>query len=244
MRAAWLGTGPKVARFEEAFAAYKGATTRGRELMHRGALHLSLLAAGVGPGDEVITSALTFAATVNAIIHAGATPVLADVDPVTMNIDPLISRSGHLAYPRDHPGPLRRAPCDMDALMAIGRAARPGRHRGLRARHRGELTAGAPPERSATSAASASTPRRTSPPAKAAWSSPPRKDIARVKVLALHGMSKDAWRRFSDDGYRHYQVVEAGFKYNMMDLQAAIGIHQLERSRRPRSAGARSGSAT
>ena len=54
-------------------------------------------------------------------------------------------------------------------------------------------------------------------------------DIARVKVLALHGLSKDAWRRFSDDGYRHYQVVEAGFKYNMMDLQAAIGLHQLER---------------
>ena len=55
-------------------------------------------------------------------------------------------------------------------------------------------------------------------------------DIARVKVLALHGLSKDAWRRFSDEGYRHYQVVEAGFKYNMMDLQAAIGLHQLERA--------------
>src|SRR5918994_1612612 len=87
MRAAWLGTGPKVARFEEAFAAYKGGHNVAAVNSCTAALHLSLLAAGIGPGDEVITTALTFAATVNVILHAGATPVLADVDALTMNID-------------------------------------------------------------------------------------------------------------------------------------------------------------
>ena len=88
MRAAWLGTGPKVARFEERFRAYKGAPYAAAVNSCTAALHLSLLAARVGPGDEVVAPALTFAATVNAIIHTGATPVLADVDPTTMNIDP------------------------------------------------------------------------------------------------------------------------------------------------------------
>ena len=85
----WLGTGPKVARFEEAFGRYKGADNVVAVNSCTAALHLSLLAAGIGPGDEVITSPMTFAATVNMILHAGATPVLADVDPLTMNIDPV-----------------------------------------------------------------------------------------------------------------------------------------------------------
>ena len=86
----WLGTGPKVARFEQEFAAYKGLAADHVAAVNSctAALHVSMIAAGIGPGDEVITTPMTFCATVNAIIHAGATPVLADVDPVTMNIDP------------------------------------------------------------------------------------------------------------------------------------------------------------
>ena len=90
LRSCWLGTGPKVARFERDFAAYKGVSEKNVAAVNSctAALHISMIAAGIGPGDEVITTPLTFAATVNAIIHSGATPVLADVDPKTMNIDP------------------------------------------------------------------------------------------------------------------------------------------------------------
>src|SRR5665647_2100628 len=88
MESGWLGTGPKVARFEEDFRSYKGASHAVALNSCTAALHLSLIAAGVGPGDEVITSALTFCATANAIIHARAVPVIVDVDPVTMNLDP------------------------------------------------------------------------------------------------------------------------------------------------------------
>lgn len=90
LKSGWLGTGPKVARFEKDFAAFKGVSPDRVAATHSctAALHLSLLAAGIGEGDEVITTPLTFCATVNAIIHAGATPILADVDPVTLNLNP------------------------------------------------------------------------------------------------------------------------------------------------------------
>src|SRR6476469_4926648 len=88
MRTGWLGTGPKVAQFESDFATYKGVESAVAVNSCTASLHLSLLAAGLSPGDEVITTPLTFCATTNAIIHAGATPVLADVDPVTFNLDP------------------------------------------------------------------------------------------------------------------------------------------------------------
>lgn len=88
MKSGWLGTGPKVARFEQDFATYKGIQHTVAVNSGTAALHLGLLAAGLKSEDEVITTPMTFCATINAIIHAGATPVLADVDPVTMNIDP------------------------------------------------------------------------------------------------------------------------------------------------------------
>jgi dTDP-4-amino-4,6-dideoxygalactose transaminase len=90
LESGWLGTGPKVARFEKEFAEYKRVAPAQAAAVNSctAALHVSMIAAGIGPGDEVITTPLTFCATVNAILHAGATPVLADIDPVTMNIDP------------------------------------------------------------------------------------------------------------------------------------------------------------
>src|SRR5262244_2162307 len=120
LKSGWLGTGPKVAEFEKRFAAYKGGRHAAAVNSCTAALHLSLLASGVGPGDEVITSALTFCATVNAIIHAGATPVLADVTPATLNIDPReveakITSRTKVVLPVHFAG---RA-CDMDALVAI-----------------------------------------------------------------------------------------------------------------------------
>jgi dTDP-4-amino-4,6-dideoxygalactose transaminase len=230
MRSGWLGTGPRVARFEREFAAYKGAEHAAAVNSCTAALHLALLASGVKPGDEVITAALTFCATVNAIIHAGATPVLADVDPVTMNIDPaevtrkLTGRTKALV-----PVHFAGRSCDMKSLSAL--AERHGMrviedcahaietvYHGRKAGTLGDF-----------GCFSFYVTKNVVTGEGGMVLTSREEDLARIKVLALHGMSKDAWKRFSDEGYKHYQVVDAGFKYNMMDIQAAIGIHQLER---------------
>jgi dTDP-4-amino-4,6-dideoxygalactose transaminase len=233
LRSGWLGTGPKVHRFEEAFRAYKGAGHAVAVNSCTAALHLSMLAAGVGPGDEVITSALTFASTVNAILHAGATPVLADVDRRTMNIDP--------AEVERRIGPKTRAllpvhfagrSCDLDALMGIARRhglrviedcahAIETEHRGRKAGTLGDF-----------GCFSFYVTKNVVTGEGGMVLTADEGSAARVKVLALHGLSHDAWKRFSDEGYQHYYVTELGFKYNMMDLQAAIGIHQLGRVER------------
>ena len=230
LKSGWLGTGPKVARFERDFAAYKGAHHPVAVSSCSAALHLSLLAAGIGPGDEVITTALTFCATVNAIIHAGATPVLADVEGSTMNLDPRAVEAK--LTPRTRailPVHFAGRPCAMDALMALAR-----QHRlaviedcahAIEAGYHGQpvgtfgdfgcfsfyvtknIVAG---EGGMVLA------RRA-------------EDAAAIRVLALHGMSQDAWKRFNDEGYTHYDIEAAGFKYNMTDLQAAIVLHQLPR---------------
>ncbi len=115
LKSGWLGTGPKVARFEADFAAYKGTAHAVAVSSCTAALHLSMLAAGLGPGDEVITTPLTFSATVNAIIHAGATPVLADIDPITQNIDPATVESKITGRTRAIlPVLFAGRPCDMD----------------------------------------------------------------------------------------------------------------------------------
>lgn len=230
METGWLGTGPKVAQFEKDFKAYKDANYAAAVNSCTAALHLSMLAAGLQPGDEVITTPLTFCATVNAIIHSGATPVLADVDPVTMNIDPVqveaqITSKTKAIIPVHFAG----RPCDMDALCALAERhnlkliedcahAIETEYKGRKAGTFGDF-----------GCFSFYVTKNITTGEGGMILSRCVQDADRIKVLALHGMSKDAWKRFSDDGYKHYQVVEAGFKYNMMDLQAAIGIHQLQR---------------
>jgi len=230
MKTGWLGTGPKVARFEKDFSAYKGAAFAAALNSCTAALHLSILAAGVKPGDEVITTPMTFCATVNAVIHAGGTPVLADVDPRTMNIDPTeitkkITGRTRAILPVHFAG----RPCDMDPILSIAKNnnlkviedcahAIETEYQGRKAGTFGDFGCFSfyVTKNIVTGEGGMVLARR-------------EEDIARVKILGLHGMSKDAWKRFSDEGYKHYRVVECGFKYNMMDLQAAIGIHQLER---------------
>jgi dTDP-4-amino-4,6-dideoxygalactose transaminase len=230
LRSGWIGTGPRVARFEAEFARYVGEPFAVAVSSCTAALHLALLASGIGPGDEVITTPLTFCATVNAILHAGATPVLADCDPATGNLDP--ARAAERIGPRTRailPVHLAGRPCD----AALGELAR--RH-GLRVI--GDC-AHAIEARDATDrhvAGSAdlacfsfyATKNLTTAEGGMVTARDPEL-AARVKTLALHGMSHDAWKRFSDEGYVHYEVTEAGFKYNMTDLQAALGVHQLAR---------------
>jgi len=240
LRSGWLGTGPKVARFEADFAAYTGAPHTAAVGSCTAALHLSLLALALEPGAEVITSALTFCATVNAIIHAGATPVLADVDPATMNLDPAAVAAAITPLTRAVlPVHFAGRPCDMDALGALCR-----RH-GLalvedcahaiettyHGRHAGTF--------GDFGCFSFYVTKNVVTGEGGMVVARDEAHVARIKRLALHGMTADAWKRFSDEGYRHYLVREAGFKYNMMDLQAALGLHQLarvEESRRRREA--------
>jgi dTDP-4-amino-4,6-dideoxygalactose transaminase len=235
LRSGWIGTGPRVARFERDFARYKGVGDKQVAAVASctAALHVSMIAAGLEPGDEVITTPLTFCASVNAIIHAGLRPVLADIDPHTQNIDPAAIAAA--IGPRTRailPVHMAGRPCDMDAIMALAE-----RHRLVvieDCAHAIESTIGG---------------RQVGTFGDfGCFSFYATKNVAtgeggmvlgrdaeatgRVKVLALHGMSRDAWKRFSDEGYKHYQVVDIGFKYNMMDLQAALGIHQLARVQR------------
>lgn len=230
LKSGWLGTGPKVMRFQADFAAYKNVEQAIAVNSCTAALHLSLVSANLQPGDEVITTPLTFCATVNSILHSGATPVLADIDPVTMNIDPEQVKAK--ITPRTRaiiPVHFAGRPCDMDALEAIAQQhqliliedcahAIETEYKGRKAGTFGDFGCFSfyVTKNITTGEGGMVIPRR-------------REDADRLKVLALHGMSKDAWKRFSDDGYVHYQVVEPGFKYNMMDIQAAIGIHQLKR---------------
>lgn len=230
MRSGWLGTGPRVAAFENEFRRYRGAEHAVALSSCTAALHLSLLASGIGPGDEVITTPLTFCATVNSIIHAGATPVLADIDPRTMNIDPQQVRAR--ITPRTRaivPVHFAGRPCEMGALMAL--AAQHGlkviedcahaietEYHGRNAGTFGDFGCFSfyVTKNIVTGEGGMVFARR-------------EEDAARIKMLGLHGMTKDAWKRFGDEGYKHYYVVAAGFKYNMMDLQAAIGLRQLEK---------------
>jgi len=231
LRSGWIGTGPRVARFARDFASYSGAPHAVAVSSCTAALHLAMRASDIGPGDEVITTALTFCATANAVLHTGATPVLVDCDAASLNLDPAgveaaITPRTRAIVPVHFAGRL----CDMTALRGIAQRHgllviedcahaietldADGRHAGTL----GEL-----------GAFSFYATKNVSTGEGGMLTTSNSALAERLKIAALHGMSVDAWKRFSDEGYRHYEVVEAGFKYNMTDLQAALGIHQLAR---------------
>jgi dTDP-4-amino-4,6-dideoxygalactose transaminase len=230
MKSGWLGTGPKVKAFEQSFALYKSSPWALAVNSCTAALHLSMLAAGLRQGDEVLVPSLTFAATANAVIHAGGVPVLVDCDPQTMNIclqdaERKINARTKAIIPVHFAG----RPCRMDALMECAQSYRlkviedcahaiEGEYRGQGLGTFGDFGCFSfyVTKNIVTGEGGMVLTRR-------------EEDADQIKILALHGMTKDAWSRFSDAGYKHYQVVYAGFKYNMMDIQAAIGIHQLKR---------------
>lgn len=226
----WLGTGPKVAKFEDMFREYTGAEYAMAVNSCTAGLHLSLIVAGLGPGDEVITTPMTFCATVNSIIHTGATPVLVDCQRDTQLIDP--QKIEDAITPRTKaivPIHLCGRPCDMDAISDIA-----SRHsliiiedaaHAIETEYKGRKVGNI----SHLTAFSFYVTKNvvTGEGGMVTTNNPDFAD--KIKMYGLHGMSRDAWKRFSDNGYKHYQVVFPGFKYNMMDLQAAIGIHQLKR---------------
>ncbi len=230
LRSGWIGTGPRVARFEQDFRSYVGSRHALALNSCTAALHLSMVAAGVGTGDEVITTPLTFAATANAIVHTGATPVFVDVDPRTQNIDP--SRIEEKVGPRTRallPVHFAGRPCDMDPILALARcrglfviedaahateALYHGRHAGALG-HAGCFSFYVTKNLVTGEGGMVTTDRDD-------WAET-------IQCYGLHGLSRGAWKRYGDEGFVHYQVLHPGFKYNMTDVQAALGIHQLAR---------------
>lgn len=230
LRSGWIGTGFKVKQFEEKFAEFQGVENCIAVNSCTAALHLSLLALNLQPGDEVITTPLTFCATVNSILHAGAIPVLADVDPDSMNIDPAeieskITSNTKAIMPVHFAG---RA-ANMARIMAIAdannlRVVEDCAH-AIETKFE-ETNVGTigdfgcfsfyATKNITTAEGGMIICRREA-------------DLERLRRMALHGLSHDAWRRFRDLGHKHYFVTELGYKYNMTDLQAAIGLHQFDR---------------
>lgn len=230
LKSGWIGTGPKVHRFEEMFREYKGARFAIALNSCTAALHLAMQTIGIRPGDEVIVPTMTFAATANAVIHAGGRPVFADSRRDTLNIDPESIRSKITARTRAViPVHFAGRPCDMDAIMAIAaehnlRVIEDCAH-AIESEYKGRKV-GTIGDFGCFSFYVT----KNIVTGEGGMVITNNEDYAnQIKVLALHGMTKDAWSRFGDSGYRHYSVVYAGFKYNMMDIQAAMGIHQLPR---------------
>ena len=255
LHSGWLGTGPRVQRFEEDFKRYIGCAHAVALSSCTAGLHLALDVAGVGSGDLVITTPMTFAATANVIIHRGAIPIFVDIDRHTQNIDPSqiaqavhdLTKGGDAAQ-RWLPPTLRHQPsaighqlsaimpvhmagrpCDMDAIMDIARRydlvviedaahAVEAWYHDRKIGAIGDITAFSfyVTKNVCTGEGGMVTTERDD------WAE-------EMRVKSLHGISKDAWKRYSAEGFQPYETLYPGYKYNMMDLQAALGIHQLAR---------------
>jgi dTDP-4-amino-4,6-dideoxygalactose transaminase len=228
LESGWLSTGPRVAAFEQAFRTYVGAGHAIALNSGTAALHLSLLAAGIGPGDEVVTTPLTFCATANAILHTGATPVFADVDRSTLNLD--VRQAAAAITPRTRallPVHFAGRPVDLDGFTALARRRRltliedaahcvEGAAGGKKIGAVGDFTC----------FSFYATKNLTTGEGGMVTTNDDRA-AAFIRTASLHGMSRDAWKRYAPGATSQYDVTMAGFKYNMMDLQAAIGLHQL-----------------
>lgn len=227
---AWIGTGPKVRRFEEMLEEYLGVAHVRCVSSCTAALHLALLCNGIGPGDEVLVPTMTFVASANVVEHVGATPILIDSEPGTGMID--FAQAEAAIGPRTKaivPVHLAGRPLDLDrldelrdrhGLLVIEDAAHAigAEWKGRKIGSTGNLAA----------FSFYATKNVTTGEGGALATGDPR-IAARVEQLALHGLSLGAWQRFSDAGYSHYDATEAGFKFNMTDLSAALGLHQLPR---------------
>jgi len=230
LHSGWISTGPKTKRFEREFADVIGAPYAVAVCSATAAMHLALEALGIKPGDEVIVPVYTFTATAAVIIHCGARPVFVDVDPVTCNIDP--ARLEAAITPRTRAVMvvhIAGLPAEMDEILAITRPrniavvedaahAFPALYRGQMIGTIGDLTAFSFYATKALATGDGGMITTNNP------------DYAqRCALMALHGMSRDAWKRYTAEGSWFYEVVEAGFKYNLTDLAAALGLQQLAR---------------
>jgi dTDP-4-amino-4,6-dideoxygalactose transaminase len=230
LRSGWLSTGPKTKRLEREFAEVVGVPHAVAVSSATAGLHLALDAVGVRAGDEVIVPVYTFTASAAVVVHCQACPVFVDVDPVTCNIDPLQLEAAITPRTRAvivvH---LAGVPAEMDAILAIAQAkhiaviedaahAFPATYRGRMIGTLGDITA---------FSFYATKTLATGDGGMVTTSNP--EYARRMASMALHGMSRDAWNRYAAGGSWYYEIVDAGFKYNLTDMAAALGLHQLAR---------------
>ena len=230
LKSGWIGTGPRVNQFENAFRDYIGSKYAIALNSCTAALHLSMLISDVSIGDEVITTPMTFAATANAILHTGAKPIFVDVEKDSMNIDPsLIEKAISPKTKAILPVHFAGRPCNMDHIMEIAQKnnllviedaahAVEAKYKGKKIGNIGDMTCFSfyVTKNLVTGEGGMITTNNEE------WSK-------KIKIRALHGMTSDARMRYANESYKHYQVIAPGFKYNMMDIQASLGIHQLKR---------------
>jgi dTDP-4-amino-4,6-dideoxygalactose transaminase len=231
LRSGWLTTGPKTKRFERGFAERVGVPYALAVNSATAAMHLALDAVGLRPDDEVIVPVYTFTATAEVVVYFRARPAFVDVDPVTCNLDPaqlekrITSRTKAIMVVH-----IAGLPAEMDAILAIAQAyglpviedaahAFPAKYRGRMIGSISDLTAFSFYATKTLSTGEGGM-LTTANPIYA----------ERASIMALHGISRDAWKRYTAEGSWFYEVLQAGYKYNMTDLAAAIGLHQLARS--------------
>ena len=229
IRSTWIGQGPRCNEFEVRFGDLVEAKHAISVSSCTAGLHLALVALGVGPGDEVVTSSLTFVATVNAIHHAGATPVFADVDGETLNLDPaLVERAMTERTRVVLPVHFGGYPCDLPALRGI--AAERNAFVVEDAAHAVGAADGDGPIGRRGIACFSFYANKNITTAEGGMVTVEDAELAeRLEILRLHGLSRDAWKRFRTKEVVYSDAVAPGFKYNLTDLQAAIGLVQLDR---------------
>lgn len=230
LKSGWITTGPKTQKFEEMFKEYIGSKYAIALSSCTAGLHLSLVAYGIGEGDEVITSPFTFASTANVIVHQRAKPVFVDIDRETYNIDPekiedKISDKTKAIMPVHYAG----QPCEMDKIIKIAReykiAVLEDAAHAVGSEYKGQKigTIG-----DITSFSFYVTKNMTT--AEGGMVTTDKEELANdIRIWRLHGMSKGAWKRYSSKGSWYYEILFPGYKYNMTDIQASLGIHQLSK---------------
>ena len=230
LKSNWLSKGPKTMEFEKRFAEYVGAKHAIAMNSCTAALHIALVANNIGEGDEVITTPLTFAASANTIVHTGAKPVFADIDEKTMCIDPnkieeKITERTKAIVPVHYGG----QSCDLDRINEIAKkhnllVLEDAAH-AIYTTHKGKLIGSIGDTTSFSFYAT-----KNICTGEGGMLTTNSDEIAeKARVMSLHGMSKNAWNRFAKGGSWYYEILYPGYKYNMTDMQAALGLCQLEK---------------
>ena len=230
LRSGWLTTGPKVRQFEEDFARYIGCRHAVAVNSATSALHLALEAVGIKAGDEVLVPTLTFAATAAVVLHLQAKPKLVDCRPETLNLDPDQLERAITAKTRAIiPVHMTGLPCEMGRILEIAKAhnlrviedaahALPARFQKQRVGTIGDITCFSFYATKTITTGEGGMATTENPE----WAE-------RMRIMGLHGISKDAWKRYTAEGSWYYEILSPGYKYNLTDLAAAIGIQQLKK---------------
>jgi dTDP-4-amino-4,6-dideoxygalactose transaminase len=230
LKSGWLTTGPKVKRFEEDFAGYLGCRHAIAVNSGTAALHLALDAIGIKEGDEVIVPTMTFAATAEVVLYFKASPVLVDCQPETLNLDPKRIEAAITGKTKAIiPVHMGGQPCDMEPILELARRynlkviedaahALPAAYHGKKVGTIGDITCFSfyATKTITTGEGGMATTEN------AEWAT-------RMRMMSLHGISLDAWDRYTDKGSWYYEIIHPGYKYNLTDIAAALGIEQLKR---------------